>query len=82
MSDRRESTRPVLVVFQAHDANSFPVREYTKEEEFDREEWNQLDGEGRRELVATAFNDWLNETFGLDYQIVSDDDYDDESGED
>lgn len=82
MTDRRENRLPVIVRFEATDANKIPVRVYEKDVEFDREDWNNLDGEGRREMVQESFTEWLHETFDLDYSIVSDDDYDDESFED
>lgn len=80
--DRRESTRPVVVYFQAVDRNSVPTQVYDKYQEFDREDWNASDAEGRRQMVQESFQEWLNETFDLDFSIASDDDYDDESGED
>jgi hypothetical protein len=79
--DRRESTRPVVVYFEAVDRNRVPTRTYEKNQEFDREDWNCTDAKGRREMVQEAFQEWLNEVFDLDYSIVSDDDYDDDPGE-
>lgn len=80
--DRRERTRPVIVHFEVIDENKVPVRTYEKDQEFDREDWDNMDPDGRREMVRESFQEWLNETLLLDYSIVSDDDYDDPPIED
>lgn len=80
--DRRERTRPVIVHFEVIDDNKVPARTYEKDQEFDREDWENLDPDGRREMVRESFHDWLNEKLVLDYSIVSDDDYDDPPIED
>jgi hypothetical protein len=80
--DRRERTRPVIVHFEVIDDNKVPTRTYDKDQEFDREDWENLDPDGRREMVRESFYDWLNEKLVLDYSIVSDDDYDDPPIED
>lgn len=77
MTDKRESTAPVRVELKLEDWWYVPNRTHTKIIEIDREDWNALEPYERKELVEEHQSAWLEEHFGLSYEVLDADDFND-----
>jgi hypothetical protein len=70
MSDRTGRDDPIRVKLTACDWWYVPNRDYEKIIEIDREDWDNADAEGRREMVEEEQQAWLMETFGPAYEVL------------
>ncbi len=77
MSDRRGIDEPVRVKLRAAVSRLASMPKFTKVIEIDREEWNELDPDSRRQQLEDLGQDFLNEILDFDFDVLDGDDLDD-----
>lgn len=77
MSDRTGNDAPVQVQLEFSDWRYVPNRTYRHVLEIDREDWNGWDPTTRREEVEQMQREWLENDFGLSYEVLGDASFDD-----